>query len=113
MKEKREHPRISIRVPVNYECYDDDGELVEQKMGTALNVSQGGILIESETIIDANFVKVVFINCENKDTSIIGSVVHSRKTKTNRGKTGLCFHGGTKESLSFVNNLIRTYHYRQ
>ena len=113
MKEKRKHPRISVSVPVTYECYNDDGDMVEQTMGVALNVSQGGILIESETIIDANFVKIEFINCDNEVISIIGSVVHSRKTKTGRGKTGFCFHGGNKESLSFVTNLIRTYHYRR
>jgi hypothetical protein len=113
MKEKRKHPRISVSVPVTYECYDDDGELVEQRMGVALDVSQGGILIESDTIIEANFIKIVFIGYNNKVFSIIGSVVHSKTTKTGRSKTGVCFHGGNNEDYRFITNLIRTYHYRK
>ena len=113
MKEKRKHPRISVSVPVTYECYDDDGDMVEQRMGVALNVSRGGILIESDTIIDANYVKIVFISYDNNVFSVICSVVHSRLTKTGRAKTGLCFHGGNKEDYRFITNLIRTYHYRK
>ena len=113
MKEKRKHPRISVSVPVTYECCDDDGEIVEQSMGVVLDVSHGGILIESETIIDANFVKIVFINYDNKEFSIIGSVVHSSKSMTGKAKTGLCFHGTNNEDYRFITNLIRTYHYRK
>ena len=113
MKENRKHPRVNISVPVTYECYNDDGELVEHRMGVVLDVSLGGILIESETIIDANYVKIVFINYNNEDFSIVCSVVHSRRTKTGRAKTGFCFHGGNRESYHFVGNLVRTYHYRK
>ena len=113
MKEKRKHPRVKAVVPISYECYDDDGEIVENRMGMVLDVSLGGILMESDAIIDANHVKIVFVNYNNKECSIIGSVVHSRGSKSGKTYTGICFHGGENESNSFVANLIRTYHYRK
>ena len=98
-------------MPVSYDCYDDDGEIFESKIGFALDVSLGGILIESHDIIDANYVKVVFVNKDNKVFSIIGSVVHSKKIENGKAKTGLCFHGNDEENIKFTTNLIRTHHY--
>lgn len=113
MQNRRRYPRINVRTPVIYECYDDDGEIFEQRMGVALNVSQGGMLIESDRIIDANYIKIVFVSYDNEVLSIVGSVVYSRKTKNGKTKTGLCFHGNNSESLKFVTNLIRAYYYRK
>ena len=113
MKEKRKHPRVSVSVPVSYECYNDDGEMMENSMGIILDVSMGGVLIESSAIIDANYIKIVFISYENKELSIVGSIVHSGKTDTGVVKTGICFHGGKNETYDFVTSLVRTYHYRK
>ena len=98
-------------MPVSYDCYDDDGEIFERKIGFALDVSLRGILIESHDIIDANYVKIVFVNKDNKVFSIVGSVVHSEKIKNGKAKTGLCFHGSDEENINFTTNLIRTHYY--
>ena len=111
MKNRRKYPRVNVRVLVAYDCYNDDGDIFEQKNGVILDVSLGGILIESDDIIDANYVKISFVNHEKKVMSIVGSVVHSRKIEDGRAKTGLCFHGSNSESVNIVTNLIRTYHY--
>ena len=97
----------------SYDCYNDDGELFEQRLGAILDVSIGGMLIETDDIVAANYVKIVFVNHENKLLSIVGSVVHSRKTESGKAKTGLCFHGTNAENIKLVTNLIRTYHYRK
>ena len=92
MIEKRKHPSIDISVVVSYDCYNNDGEIFEHGIGVALDVSMGGMLIETNNIIDANFIKVVFVNYDNRDIDIVGSVVHSRKSETGTTKTGICFH---------------------
>ena len=110
MQNQRKYPRINVYVPVSYDCYDDEGEIFERKIGVALDVSLGGILIESYDIVDANYVKVVFVNNDNKLLSIVGSVVHSTKIEKGKARTGFCFHGKDSESIEFITNLIRTYH---
>lgn len=112
-KEQRKNPRIKVKVPISYDCYDDDGEMFEQKMGVALDVSIGGMLIETHDLIDANYIKVVFVNKDNKRLSIIGSIIHSRRTENGRAKTGLCFHGNDKENIQFATNIIRAHYHSQ
>jgi len=112
MNNRRKYQRVHIKVLASFDCYDDDGEIFEHGIGFILDVSCGGLLLESKNIIDANFVNVVFVNYENKSIEIAASVVHSRKIKNGKARTGLCFHGTKNNNIKFVANLIRTYHYR-
>ena len=111
MKEKRKQPRVNVIMPVAYYRYQYDEKPVEQKMGVILDVSQEGMLIESETVINANYVKIVFVNYENVESSIVGFVIYSRRAENGKAKTGLCFHGEKDEIYTFVTNLIRTYQF--
>jgi c-di-GMP-binding flagellar brake protein YcgR len=109
--ERRRNPRIDVNVPISYDCYDDDGEIFEQKLGVALDISIGGILIETHDIIDANYVRVIFVNKDSKRLSIIGSVVHSKRKENGKVKSGVCFHGNDKENIQFATNIIRAYYH--
>ena len=109
MNDKRKYPRINIRVLASFEYYDEDGKLFDQKLGVILDISLGGMLIETDDIIKANYVEIVFVNYENKIMSIVGSIVHSRKSENGKAKTGLCFHGAESENIKIATNLIRTH----
>ena len=111
MKNRRTNRRINVRVPASYDCYDDYGDLTERHLAIILDVSIGGMLIETDDIVEANYISIIFFNHENKHFSITGSVVHSRRTDNGRVKTGICFHGSKKESITVVTNLIRTHYY--
>ena len=111
MEEKRKHPRIRVHVAVSYDCFDDNNEMFEQKLGTILDVSEGGLLIESDSLIDANYVKVFVVGFDHNLYSIVGSTVHSRKIEKGIVRTGVCFHGDRQESIKFVSMVIRTHHY--
>ena len=111
MNNRRKYPRINIRVPASYDCFNEEGELFEQKFAVILDVSLGGMLIETDSILEANYMKIVFINHALKRLSIVGSIVHSRKSEKGKVKTGLCFHGTPKETKNIVTNLIRTHNY--
>jgi c-di-GMP-binding flagellar brake protein YcgR len=111
MIDKRKYPRINIWVLASFECYNEDGELFDQKLGAILDISLGGMLIETDDIIKANYVEIVFVNYKNKLMSIVGSIVHSRKSENGKAKTGLCFHGAESENIKIATDLIRTnYH---
>lgn len=111
MIDKRKHPRVNVYVLASYDCFNDDGERFDQKLGVILDVSIGGMLVESDDIVEANYVEIVFVNHENKMLSIVGSVVHSRKNDNGKVRTGLCFHGTESENVKIVTNLIRTHNY--
>jgi c-di-GMP-binding flagellar brake protein YcgR len=111
MIDKRKYPRINIWVLASFECYNEDGELFDRKLGAILDISLGGMLIETDDIIKANYVEIVFVNDKNKLMSIVGSIVHSRKSENGKAKTGLCFHGAESENIKIATDLIHTnYH---
>ena len=108
---KRKYPRVNIYILASFDCFDEDGELFDQKLGVILDISLGGMLIETDDIVKANYVEIVFVNYEHKLMSIVGSIVHSRKSENGKAKTGICFHGGDSENVKIATNLIRTHHY--
>ena len=109
MNDKRKHSRVNIRVLASYDCYNEDGEIFDQNLGVILDISVGGMLIETDDIIKANYVEVVFVNHKNELMSVVGSIVHSRKSENGKAKTGLCFHGADSENIKIAINLIRTH----
>ena len=108
---KRKYPRVNIHILASFDCYDEDGELFDQKLGVILDISLGGMLIETDDIVKANYVKIVFVNYEQKLMSIVGSIVHSKKSENGKAKTGICFHGADSENIKIATNLIRTNYY--
>jgi len=111
MKDKRKYPRVNTRVLASLDCFDEDGELFDQKLGVILDISLGGMLIETDDIIKANYVEIVFVNHERKLMNIVGSIVHSRKSENGKAKTGLCFHGADTENVKIATSLIRAHYY--
>ena len=87
--------------------------MTEQKIGTILDVSEGGVLLESDAIIDSNYVKLVIVGFDNQLHSIIGSAVNSKRLDNGKAITGICFHGSTQSNTSFVTAVIRTYFYNK
>jgi c-di-GMP-binding flagellar brake protein YcgR len=108
---KRKYPRVNIYILASFDCFDEDGELFDQKLGVILDISLGGMLIETDDIIKANYVEIVFVNYEQKLMSVVGSIVHSRKPENGKAKTGICFHGADSENIKIATNLIRTHYY--
>lgn len=111
MSDKRKYSRINTRVLASLDCYDEDGELFDQKLGIILDISLGGMLIETDDIIKANYVEIVFVNHQNRLMSIVGSIVHSRKSDNGKAKTGVCFHGADIENVKIATSLIRAHYY--
>ena len=108
---KRKYPRVNIYILASFDCFDEDGELFDQKLGVILDISLGGMLIETDDIVKANYVEIVFVNYEHKLMSIVGSIVHSKKSENGKAKTGICFHGADSENIKIATNLIRTHYY--
>jgi len=45
--EKRKFPRIKIHNLISYVCLGADGHPINQLMGTALDIGQGGLLLQT------------------------------------------------------------------
>ena len=111
MTNRRKHPRVNVRVLASFDCYNEDGELFNQKLGFILDISLGGMLIETDDTIEANYVEIIFVNHEHELMSIVGSIVHSNTSENGKAKTVICFHGADSENVKIATNLIRTHYF--
>lgn len=110
---RRKYPRLSIHVPVNYALLDSRGKIESELIGVALDVSLGGLLLESTEFIEAEYVGISFIDTENKVAQIKCKMVYSRKEDSGMIHTGLMLQGEDLEKSDFVTKIIRCYFYRK
>jgi hypothetical protein len=82
-------------------------------MGVALNVSQNGIQLETDRIIFAEHILLMFFDYKSNYLATQGKVVYSNKDESGKFKTGIQFQGTKEENLQFVKRLIQSYHYQK
>jgi hypothetical protein len=110
---RRKYPRVGIRVPVSYTLLDNHGKKGSDFFGLALDVSLGGLLLESFDFIETEYVGICFIDIENMVAQIKCKMVYSRKEDSGMVHTGLMFQGQEIEKTDFVIRIIRANFYRQ
>jgi hypothetical protein len=110
---RRQYPRVSIHVPVNYTLLDGKGRIESECIGVALDVSLGGLLLESFDFVWTEYVGIGFIDMDNLDAQIKCKMAFSRKTDLGVVHTGMSFQGAEAEKLAFVAKIIRANFYRK
>ena len=89
-QDNRKNPRIGSHNLISYVCLDEDGKPVKQGMGRTLNISEGGILLETHTSIDPQYIVSFTINFEDEMMDIKGRVTYNKK-RDERYEAGIQF----------------------
>ena len=109
IEDKRKHPRVKIENLVSYVCTDDGGNEIEEGLGKIMDVSLGGILIETIKPIGTQDILLTTIDIDDKIMNMIGKVVYCRTEGSGMFRSGIEFHE-TKENIKlFATNLIKNY----
>ena len=111
--ERRKHPRVKIFFPIFYNCLDDDDNIIGQNMAVALDISQGGMLLETSEIIDTNYVNLSSVATNNEIFEIKGKVVYSKKDGDGKISVGISFQEDHLNNVKFSQKIIRTFHYKK
>lgn len=88
-KERRQFIRPESLNLLDYLVIDDKGRQGEHSMGRTLNVSEGGILMETRSALAANWKVMITLGLDEELVDILGKVIRS----TPDGET---FHNGVK-----------------
>jgi c-di-GMP-binding flagellar brake protein YcgR len=104
--QKRKHDRIGSLNLLNYVCLDENNEEVNQGMGRTLNVSQGGILLETHIPIDKHYIISLSIGLEDETVDIKGKVIYNQDGKEGKFESGIEFQGINEKSLKTLNRYI-------
>jgi hypothetical protein len=105
--------RVKINKGLSYNGLDVNSNVVERYMGVALNVSQNGIQIETDHMIEAKYIMLMFFDYRSNYVSTRGEVVYSKKNDSGKFWTGICLQGRNGDDKHFVKKLIQSYHYRK
>ena len=109
IKEKRNYQRVKTHNPLSYVCINDSGKPTEERMGTAIEISQGGLFIETHNPLKPQDVLLITIDIQGELVPIKGRVVHCRTDDSGKFRTGIQFLEFNEKILSFVTSLIKTY----
>jgi len=90
-KEKRTSERIDSNNLISYVCLNEKDEPLGQGMGRTLNISEGGILLETHVIIDPNYTLSFTISLEDVIMDVRGRVTSSKKRGDGKYESGIKF----------------------
>ena len=107
--EKRKHPRVNINNLISYRyMYDNDNKTKEGR-GKSVNISQGGILIETHDPFEWQDILLLSIDIKDESVSTKGKVIYCNAANFGKFRTGIQFLETNEKIISFVEGLLKTY----
>ncbi len=89
--EKRRKFRVGSHNLLSYVCLDEENETVTQGMGRTLNVSEGGILLETHDSIDPEHIISLTIGLEDEIIDIKGKITFHKRREDGKFEYGIQF----------------------
>lgn len=108
-EDKRLHTRVNALNLIAYDCMDKDGQVVMHGMGRTLNISEGGILLETHIQIEQQYDALLSIGLENDLIDIKGKVVSSRPDKVDKFESGIKFLEIGETELAILKLYIKAF----
>ena len=110
---KRKNPRVKTSNGVSYVCIDENGNEIEQGMGKTINISLGGILLETSVRIESKYVLLATIDLKDNLIEIRGKVAYSRKIESGEFLNGIQFLETPERQVKIIAEFIKVHRYRQ
>ncbi len=112
-EERRKHPRVAVQTVFSYVCLDEDGHPIDEGMGTTVDISQGGIMIETSRPIETQTLLLISVDRNKQVLEIKGKVAYTRSIGPSKHLAGIEFMGSREEVMKIVKNLIIEFHSRK
>ena len=108
--DNRKHRRFDSGNLLSYVCLDGNEKVVQQGMGKTIDVSEGGILLETHVSINPDHTVLLSIGFKNEMADIQGDVMYSRKRSDGMIESGIKFKNITKDCMSILSSFIKNFH---
>ena len=100
--DRRKYPRFETTGLISYICFDSSGNEIRQGSGKGINVSLGGILIETHNPINPQDITLIVISIEDELFYIKGKAIYCREEDSGKFRTGIQFLETNEKIISFV-----------
>ncbi len=111
--DRRKYARIKTQNLISHVSIDETGKSISQGLSQALNISKGGILLETPYPIESDLLSLMATDAENNNIEIKGKLIYCTKSSTGMYRSGIEFIGSDKQVAKFVTQLVREYNYRK
>lgn len=108
-EEKRRYHRAEAVKLISYEGFHVDGHSFEQGMGKTLDISQGGILIESQVPVKSKHILITAMNAQEEVINIKGKVIYSREAGPKIFHSGIRFMDTNEKNRKIVMEIIKAF----
>ena len=104
-EDKRKHQRIPS-LNLSYICLDENNNIVKEGMGRTLNISESGILLETQFPIELEYLVIMTIALQEDLLEIKGKPIHSQSNETGGFEVGIEFLEPNQDSIRLLKNFI-------
>jgi len=111
--DRRKHQRIKTQNLISHFSIDEKGKLASQGIGKALDISKGGMLLETPYPIESELLSLMAVDLENNLFEISGRLMYSKNSSAGMYLSGIAFVGSDEQVAKFVIKLIKEYNYRK
>ena len=111
--DRRRYKRIKTSNLISYICIDNEGNEIGEGMGTSLDMSMEGLLLETYLPVETPFVRIMYIDLEGHLLKIKGKVVHSRPGDSRKSLVGIRFVDTHERQHRIISSFIRAYYSRR
>lgn len=109
IKERRHHQRINALNLISYSCNNESDQIVAQGMGRTLNISEGGILLETHVSMDPKNSVLLAIGLEDELVNIKAKVVYSKGGKHDKFEAGIEFLETDDTTIEILRKYIQAF----
>lgn len=109
----RKSKRVKTRNLISYYSFDKTGKLTSEGLGIVLNISEGGILLETPYPIQSRLLLLTATDEKKNLIEIKGKLISSRKSSMGTFLSGIEFVGVDERMEQFVSNLITEYNFHR
>ena len=107
--EKRKHKRIDSINLLSYVCVDEGDNSLSQGVGRTLNISEGGIFLETHIPVESQYVVLMSIGLEDEVIDIKGKVIYSKENKASRFESGIEFLEISDKDIEILKKYIKVF----
>lgn len=107
--ERRKNPRVKTQNLISYFSFNEAGKMVSHGLGIAMDISKGGVLLETTNPIKPGLIVLAATDRERNLIEVKGKIAYSKKTSTGTYFTGIEFTGVNARVNKFITKLIKEY----
>ena len=105
----RKHTRVKTQNLISYFAFNKHHRLISHGLGIALDVSKGGVLLETPFSIESSYLVLTAVDKLKKIIEVQGRLIYSKKASTGTFLCGIEFIGNHERVKEFITKLVLEY----